>query len=57
MEADTVMDSFRLYVECDVCDKRIDHEDDQSSFCNECGNCLEHCVRSSNCLINSLEKE
>lgn len=51
------LDDFVEYVECDVCDKRIDHEDDQSSFCNECGNCLEHCVGSFNCLINSLEKE
>lgn len=51
------LDGWFGYVECDVCDKRIDHEDDQSSFCNECGNCLEHCVRSSFCLINSLEKE
>ena len=51
------LDDFVEYVECDVCDKRIDHEDDQSSFCNECGSCLEPCVGSFSCLINSLEKE
>lgn len=38
---------FADYVECDVCDKRVDHEDDQSGFCSDCGCCLEHCQCST----------
>jgi len=35
------------YLECDVCDRRVDHLDDESGFCEDCGCCIEHCQCST----------